>query len=602
MQALRHAFFGALLLAVPLAIIAVLGNAVAGAANVRIIVNFLIAVVLVLSIQAFSGNSGIISFGHVAFMAVGAYVAAIATVDPVTKQTYLYSLPHFALNHTVGFVPAIALGTIAGAFAAAVLGGFLARMRESAMAMATLGLLVIVFVVSANWGGLTNGTSGLAPVPESTTMYSALAFAVVVAAACRAFRDSHLGLQLRGSRTDPLAAEALGANVVRLRWFAWIFSGAVMGLGGALWAEYNLAVDPSQFYFDETFSLLAMLVVGGLAAVSGGVIGVAVVTAVFQTMLHVENGVAVPGLTQMTVAVMILVILNRRPEGLVGLLEIDDRIRRRVRFGGLRSQAPAPTEPPAAAPGARPPTPAMLRLDSIEKRFGGLVALKDVSLQITEGEIVGLIGPNGSGKTTLLNIASGVLRPTSGRVLIDGTNATGRSPHRIAALGVGRTFQQVRLFRDMTVLENVALGAVARHRSPEIALPLLERLRSQSSSDRLAVTLAYGEQRRVEIARALAGQPRFLLLDEPAAGMNEAESDDLLETILRIREHEGCAVLIVDHDLRLIMRLCERIHVLAEGQTICEGSPEVVRRDPSVISAYLGRAADVSEPASANTA
>jgi len=229
--------------------------------------------------------------------------------------------------------------------------------------------------------------------------------------------------------------------------------------------------------------------------------------------------------------------------------------------------------------------------EQVVKRFRGLKALDGVSLSVREGEIVGLIGPNGSGKTTLLNVASGVLRPTAGRVRVDGVDATGRRPHELARLGVGRTFQQIRLFGEMTVAENVEVGAVARGQGADVVPELLERLGLSADADRLAVTLPYGQQRRVEIARALAGRPRFVLLDEPAAGMNEVESDALLETIRAVRDDEGCAVLIVDHDLRLIMRLCERIHVLAEGRTICEGAAEAVRHDPAVIEAYLGTAA-----------
>jgi ABC-type branched-subunit amino acid transport system ATPase component len=225
------------------------------------------------------------------------------------------------------------------------------------------------------------------------------------------------------------------------------------------------------------------------------------------------------------------------------------------------------------------------------KRFRGVRALDGVSLQVSEGEIVGLIGPNGSGKTTLLNVASGVLQATSGRIHVGATDATGRKAHSYARLGVGRTFQQIRLFSDMTVRENVVVGAVARGRDPDGVDELLERMGLLAVAERGAATLAYGLQRRVEIARALAGEPRFLLLDEPAAGMNETESDDLLATIRAVRDERGLGVLLVDHDLRLIMRLCERIHVLAEGRTICEGSPQDVRRDHGVIEAYLGTAA-----------
>jgi ABC-type branched-subunit amino acid transport system ATPase component len=231
----------------------------------------------------------------------------------------------------------------------------------------------------------------------------------------------------------------------------------------------------------------------------------------------------------------------------------------------------------------------------IQKRFRGLVAVDDVSLRLRQGEILGLIGPNGSGKTTLLNVASGVTRPTRGKVTVSGVTVQGKRPHVFASLGVGRTFQQIRLFGDMTVTENVEVGAVARKRSRASVGALLERIGLAAERDRLAGTLPYGQQRRVEIARALAGAPRFLLLDEPAAGMNEVESDQLLETIRMIREQEGCGILVVDHDLRLIMRLSERIHVLAEGRTICEGTPDAVRGDPAVIREYIGTAQEPKE-------
>ncbi len=228
------------------------------------------------------------------------------------------------------------------------------------------------------------------------------------------------------------------------------------------------------------------------------------------------------------------------------------------------------------------------------KRFRGVHALAGVTLTLHEGAILGLIGPNGSGKTTLLNVASGVLRPSDGTVSIGAVEATGQAPHAFARLGIARTFQQIRLFAGMTVAENVLVGGLAKRAAPDVSA-LLGHLGLEDQRERDAATLAYGQQRRVEIARALAGDPRFLLLDEPAAGMNETESDELLAAIRRVREERGCAVLIVDHDLRLMMRLCDRIHVLAEGRTIAEDVPDAVGRDQAVIDAYLGTEAHHKE-------
>jgi ABC-type branched-subunit amino acid transport system ATPase component len=229
----------------------------------------------------------------------------------------------------------------------------------------------------------------------------------------------------------------------------------------------------------------------------------------------------------------------------------------------------------------------------LTKRFGGVQALRGVSLDLHEREIVGLIGPNGSGKTTLLNCLSGVFPPTSGRVLLDGSPLGARGGHRVARAGIVRTFQNIRLFGGLTVLQNVevaALGAgrVRRARSRDYALEVLEQLGIVALANRWAATLPYGDQRRLEVARALAGGPRFLLLDEPAAGMNEIESDDLRRSIDAIRSDRKCGILVVEHDLRLIMRLCDVIYVVNEGELISRGTPDEVRSDPAVIAAYIG--------------
>ncbi len=332
---------GTALFAVPLLIIAVLGNALASPADLRVIVNFMITLVLVLAIQSFSGNSGIVSFGHVGFMGVGAYVAAMVTIPPAIKEGLMPSLPGFIADNSVPFVPAVLLGAAAGAIVASVIGLALTRMRENAMAMATIGVLVILFVVFDNWEGLTRGATGLFGIPRSTTVWSALVFAVITIAICRFYRESNPGLELRASRTDSLAAEALGSNVVRLRWWAWTLSGALMGMGGALWAQYNIAFGPKQFFFSLTFGLLAILVVGGLGSVSGAVIGAVVVTAVFEIMRRIEDNIDVPGITQIVVALVILLVLYRRPNGLMGLSEADDVLARRFSRARRRgTQAP----------------------------------------------------------------------------------------------------------------------------------------------------------------------------------------------------------------------------------------------------------------------
>jgi branched-chain amino acid transport system ATP-binding protein len=236
-----------------------------------------------------------------------------------------------------------------------------------------------------------------------------------------------------------------------------------------------------------------------------------------------------------------------------------------------------------------------LLVEGVTKDFAGLRALDSVSLRLEKGEILGLIGPNGSGKTTLINVLTGFLKPTAGRIKINGVEITHWPPHKIAGHGLARTFQTIKLFAGLTVLENVEVAAVSaalpRPRARQRAYEVLERLGVSHLVELPAGALPYGAERRVEIARALATAPTFVLLDEPAAGLNEAESDELLQTLSSIPAELGCGILIVDHDMRLIMRLCQRIHVLNYGKTIGEGKPEEVRLNPAVLQAYLGIAA-----------
>lgn len=235
-----------------------------------------------------------------------------------------------------------------------------------------------------------------------------------------------------------------------------------------------------------------------------------------------------------------------------------------------------------------------LEVESVSKDFAGLHALRDVTTYLDEGEILAVIGPNGSGKTTLINVVSGVIRPASGNVRMDGRVLTNLKSYEVARSGIGRTFQNIRLFRDMTVIENVETAASRSPRARGFLRPrrasreALATLGLDRHADTIVTTLPYGIQRRVEVARAIATKPRFLLLDEPAAGLNEHESDELLGVIRSLRDELGCGILVVDHDLRLIMRVSERIHVLNEGRTLAEGTPEQVRHNRAVVEAYLG--------------
>ena len=598
---LRPALWGWALISALLAGGMLLVQAFGSTSSSRTYVMFLVNVMLVVSLQTFIGNSGIVSFGHVAFMGIGAYTTALVTILSSVKIAQLPELPSFLANANFGLPAAVVVSALAAFVVAAIFGGAIIRMTEATMAMATLALLVVVHTFFQNATTYTRGALGLAGIPVRTTLGVATMAAIGFVLLSRLYKESGPGLRLRATREDPLSAASVGTNVVRTRYGVWLLSAAMMGAAGSLWAQSVIAFNANQFYFAITFALLAMLVIGGRTSVTGAVAGAAIITFLTDTLARVEQGVAIgpwelpkiTGTVQFVIALLIIITLILRPEGIFDRWEIDDLVRRflpsarRARRGVetdmpmAQEDAGAMVEPIDAA------APPVLDGQQVAKHFEGVVALAGVDIEVRTGEILGLIGPNGSGKTTLLNVISGVYVPTEGHVIFDGQEIGGRKPHQVAALGLSRTFQNIRLFAQLTVRENVE-AATPPGTAESAVDEMLAWFGLTGVQREKAVNLPYGMQRRLEIARAVVRRPSLILLDEPAAGMNEDESDELLENIRRIRSTLGCSVVIVDHDLRLIMKLCDRIQVLDQGRTIAMGAPRQIAEDPAVIAAYLG--------------
>lgn len=590
-----------------------------GASEQSLATNFLVMLVAAVGFAAFSANSGVLSFGHAAFMGMAAHISALLTMPPAIKAGALPDLPPFLAQLELPFLASLVITVAIVTLVAFLVGIPICRLGGSEAAIATLGLLMIAYSVLVGARDLTRGSQALYGVPQSVNIGVALALAVAAILVVRTYRDSRWGLMLRAVREDEPAAMAVGIRPDRMRLIGWTLSGAVAALAGVMLGHFLAVFSPKEFYFDITFAILVMLIIGGFSSTTGAVLGAVLVTVLIEILRRIEqSGVfesagigQVFGLTEIGLSIAVLWVLYRHKDGLLGHLEFSDLWSRRKTMGDVVRQAdaraPQASSSAVAQASESPPPSAGLQSRGIGKTYGGVVALDGVDLTVRPGEIVGLIGPNGSGKTTLLGCIAGTHQPTSGTVEIDGVAATGSASNTMARLGIGRTFQTLRPFGRMSALDNVAVavasaGTVRGGRSRVAAArALLDTFGIAGFADREARTLAYGQQRRLEIARAMALNPRYLLLDEPAAGLNDEESDDLLSTLEGVRRKHGLGILIVDHDLRLIMRLCDRIVVLNKGNVIADGSPEAIRGNDAVRTAYLGSRHQTSDSTQPNT-
>lgn len=539
----------------------------------------------VMALQIFSGNSGILSFGHVGFVGIAAYTTGILVMPTAVKGTSLPELP-WGLNEIElpiwqGMIAGILVATIVG-----VITGLVISRLGDAASIATLAVLIILHGSMVGAEPFTRGSQTFYGVPRFTSITVAGIVAILAVIVARLFRDSRIGMQLRASRDDELAASTSGVRVQYARLISWVLSSAIAGAMGAAYAGLLGAFSPKDFYFTLTLTLLTMLIVGGSGSVAGGIVGAIIVTLIIEVLRRVGDSNELFGLTNAGLAIIILLTLYFRPRGLLGFREPEETLAYRgtpaMNFTG---EATLPGR--NAAPGQ-----VVLAADGIMKRFSGLVALKGVSLTVSAREVTGLIGPNGSGKSTFVNCVTGVTKPDEATILLADQDITDLPTWKRARLGLGRTFQTMRLFREMTVIDNVTVACISAGMSPtkadDHAMRVLDVLGVAQHGNRLPGELPYGDQRRVEIARAFALNPRVMLLDEPAAGMNPAESRELLTQLQSVLASSGVGILLIDHDVALIRSACDHLTVLDYGAVLAQGEPQDVLSQPEVAAAYLG--------------
>jgi branched-chain amino acid transport system permease protein len=520
------------------------------------------------------GYTGLINLAQAAFFGIGAYSVALGTTD-------------FGL----GYWPSLALGLAAAATAGAILGLASLRLGGHYLAMVTISFQTILSLTLNNWISLTHGPDGVRNIvrPEilkNGTHY--LAFCVAVFLASGAFvywlKRMRLGRAMQAVRDNELAASVSGINAFLTKTSAFTLSAVLAGLGGGLFAGGFTYISPDQFTFAESIVFLTMVLLGGAVSPFGAAIGTGLLILLPEWLRFLKVVyLAVYG----AAVILIMVFL---PDGLWGVVTAASKRIFKPR------RVPQTIEPLAIMRGsARGEGSVILKIEALSKHFGGLKAVDAVDLSVRENSVHALIGPNGSGKTTLINVLSGLYRPTSGKMWFDGQDITHAPPHRRAKLGMVRTFQNIRLFPGMDVLNNVLVGAensrsrTANGDAEDRAYSALGFVGSAGRGNRDPASLSYGHQRLVEIARALAGSPKLILLDEPGAGLNQAEKESLAGLLQQMKGH-GLTILIIDHDMAMVEKVAEHITVLNFGRRIADGNPRAVLRNPEVIAAYLGEA------------
>jgi branched-chain amino acid transport system permease protein len=556
--------------------------------------NIGLAALVAMGLVLLTGVGGLTSFGQAAFCGFGAYTTAVLTTAYGVSPWL--TLP---LALLVSGVVAVLLGIVT------------VRLSGHYLPLGTIawGIALFYLFSKLEFLGRNDGISGIPPLAigplkmlDPGTIYFAIWIAVILCAVLTMnLLDSRTGRAIRALRRGHIAAEAFGVQTPRAKLLVFIYAAVLAGLSGWLYAHFQRAANPTPFGPHAGIEYLFIAVVGGAGYVWGSVLGAAIVV-VLKEILQSYLPFIFGGQGQLEIIVfgiLLVVLLQLAPTGvwpwLMSLMPFDAS-RKRPDI----SVAPLAHARPNLESGA------LLQIDNARKQFGGVIAVNNVSFDVQAREIVALIGPNGAGKSTTFNLITGVLTSSGGTISLLGKNIDNAPPQEVVKLGVARTFQHVKLVPDMTVLENVAIGAHLRGHAGAIASMFrldradeagllaeaarqIERVGLGEQVNQLAGSLSLGQQRIVEIARALCVDPILLLLDEPAAGLRHMEKQQLAVLLRQLRDG-GMSVLLVEHDMGFVMDLADRIVVLDFGTKIAEGVPDAIKRNPDVIKAYLGAA------------